>query len=279
MDKDGLIPIGRFAKLTDLSPKLLRRLDERGLLPPVYVDPDTRYRYYDSRQTRVAGLIHLCRQLGLPLDQTADLLADWETGDLRPQLERHRHELVTRLAKQTGLLRLLEQELERGDRLMSYEIKLKEAPAVLVMSAPGSVPRTHPHDPWSLEAGLRRVGERAMVHISREGEEPDAHPIILYTADFEHDDTIRFEVCFPVSRPMPDAPGVRCTELPAALLAFTVFRGAYDTVWNAFVELRAWVAEHGHIAAGPLREQGVVDYLDTDDSTQWVTELAVTLRS
>ena len=178
MDKDGLIPIGRFAKLTDLSPKLLRRLDERGLLAPVYVDPDTRYRYYDTGQTRVAGLIHLSRQLGLPLDQTADLLAAWETGDLRPQLQRHRHELVTRLAKQTGLLHLLDQELER-DRLMSYEIKLKEAPAVLVMRAPGSVPRTHPHDPWSLESALRRVGERAMVHISREGEEPDAHPIIL----------------------------------------------------------------------------------------------------
>ena len=61
MDDDALIPIGRFAKLTDLSPRLLRRLDERGLLSPVRVDPDTRYRYYDIGQIRVAGLIHLGR--------------------------------------------------------------------------------------------------------------------------------------------------------------------------------------------------------------------------
>ncbi len=46
MDKDGLIPIGRFARLTDLSPRFLRKLDERGLLSPVLVDPDSRYRYY-----------------------------------------------------------------------------------------------------------------------------------------------------------------------------------------------------------------------------------------
>jgi len=47
-----LISIGRFANLTDLSPRLLRKLDERGLLSPTYVDPDTRYRYYDYGQVR-----------------------------------------------------------------------------------------------------------------------------------------------------------------------------------------------------------------------------------
>ena len=73
--RTALIPIGRFARLTDLSPRLLRRLDERGLLSPVLVDPDTRYRYYDLGQVRAAGLIHLCRQLGLPVDQPPDLLA------------------------------------------------------------------------------------------------------------------------------------------------------------------------------------------------------------
>ena len=74
MDKDGLIPIGRFAKLTDLSPRLLRRLDERGLLSPAFVDPDTQYRYYGIGQTRVASLIHLGRQMGLRVDQLAGLI-------------------------------------------------------------------------------------------------------------------------------------------------------------------------------------------------------------
>ena len=84
MDKSGLIPIGRFAKLTDLSPRLLRRLDERGLLSPVFVDPDTRYRYYDLGQTRVASLVHLGRQLGLTMDQMADLIEASERGTCAP---------------------------------------------------------------------------------------------------------------------------------------------------------------------------------------------------
>ena len=55
----SLITIGRFANLTDLSPRLLRRLDERGLLCPVHVDPQTGYRYYDYGQLRHASVIRL----------------------------------------------------------------------------------------------------------------------------------------------------------------------------------------------------------------------------
>jgi len=279
MDKSTLIPIGRFSKLTDLSQRLLRRLDERGLLSPVFVDPDTRYRYYDLSQTRMAGLIHLCRQLDLHMDEIAELVAASAHGDLWQHLERHRDRLALRLAAQTRLLRLLEQELERGERLMTYEIALKEVPAILVMSAHGSVRRTHPHDPWAVETALRRVGERAMVHIARQGGEPDDHPIILYHTDFEHDDDIDFEVCFPVAARLPESREVRCIELPAALVAFATFHGAYDTIWNAYVELNAWVVENDHLAAGTLREWGLVTDADTPDTRQWVTELAVMLEA
>ena len=275
MDKTGLIPIGRFAKLTDLSPRLLRRLDERGLLSPVLVDPDTRYRYYDLGQTRVAGLVHLGRQMGLTVDQLADLIAAAEAGDLSRHLEQHRETVAARLAEQSRLLRLLDRELERGDDLLDYDVAVKDAPAVLVMSAAGSVRRTHPHDPWAVESALRRVGARAAAQIARVGVDPDEHGIILYHADFAQDDEISFEVCIPVPRRLPECSGVECKDLPAARVAFITFRGPYDTIWNAHVELLAWVAEHGLAAAGPVREVGIVVDADTDDPREWVTELAV----
>ena len=277
MDKQGLIPIGRFAKLTDLSPRLLRRLDERGLLSPVLVDPETRYRYYDVAQTRAAGLIHLGRQLGLTVDQLADLLAAAGRDDLHCYLERQREMVAARLAEQSRLLRLLDAELERGESLLQFDVALKEVPAVLVVSAAGSVPRSHPHDPWALESALQRVGARAMVHIARQGEETHRHPVILYHSDLAQDDEFSFEVCFPVARRLPTATGLACEELPAARVAFTTFKGPYDTIWNAYVELHAWVAEHGHAMAGPVRETGIVTDDDTDDPREWVTELAVPL--
>jgi DNA-binding transcriptional MerR regulator len=278
MDKEGLISIGRFAKLTDLSPRLLRRLDERGLLSPVFVDPDTRYRYYGLGQTRVAGLIHLGRQMGLTVDQLADLIAASEAGDLHRHLERHREAVAAELAEKGRLLRLLDRELERGDGLLRYEVGIKDTPAVLVMSATGSVRRSHPHDPWALEHALRRVGARAAAQITRQGEAPDAHGIILYHSDLAQDD-MEFEVCIPVSHPLPECPGVQCKELPDERVAFITFRGPYDTIWNAHVELLAWVTEHGYRIAGPVREIGIVIDSDTADAQKWVTELALPIAS
>jgi effector-binding domain-containing protein len=209
----------------------------------------------------------------------ADLLAASERGDLRRHLQRHRDGVAARLAGLSRLLRLLDQELEREEPLMTFEIVLKEVPAMLVMSAPGSVPRTHPHDPWSLERALRRTGAKAMVQIARQGVEPVAPAIILYHTDFEVDDEIAFEVCIPVPRRLPSGPDVQCTELPAARVASLTFRGPYDTIWNAHAELHAWIGENGYVAGGPVRELGVVTDEDTDDPRQWVTEIAVPLAT
>jgi DNA-binding transcriptional MerR regulator len=275
MDKEGLIPIGRFARLTDLSPRFLRKLDERGLLSPVLVDPDSRYRYYAPEQMRLASLVHLARQLGMTVDQLGDLVEAYDSGELRPYLERQRAAVEARLAEHGRLLRLLDLELERGGRPLAYDVALKDQPALLVMGAAGSVPRVHPHDPWALESAIRHVGARAALHLAHLGESPDPHPVILYDSDLSRDDEFSFEVCFPIRAPLPGGEGVVCKELPAARVAFTTFFGPYDTIWNAHVELQAWLIEHGHKAIGPVRETGLIAEDDHVDPRDWVTELSV----
>ncbi len=219
-------------------PRFLRKLDDRGLLSPVTVDPDSGYRYYSLEQTQLAGLIHLGRQMGLTVGQLHDLVEAHDSGRLHPYLERQRAAVAVRLAEQGRLLRLLDQELSRGGLPLAYEIALKEMPPLLVMSGAASLRRSHPHDPWALESALRKVGARVMVHIARQGEEPSRHPIVLYDTDLARDEEIAFEVCLPVPRELPRGPGVECKLLPAALVASTTFRGPYDTIWNAYVELR-----------------------------------------
>jgi DNA-binding transcriptional MerR regulator len=275
MDKDGLIPIGRFARLTDLSPRFLRKLDERGLLSPLHVDPDSRYRYYATEQVRLASLIHLARQLGMTVDQLDEVVDAFDSGGLRPYLERQRVAVEARMKEDGRLLRLLDLELERDGLPLTYGVSLKDTPALVVMSGSGSVPRVHPHDPWALEHALRRVGTRVAAHISKHGETPDLHPVILYATDLSRDDEHTFEVCFPVAAPLPEGEGVVSKTLPAARVAYTDFLGPYDTIWNAHVELQAWIGEHGYVAVGPLRETGVVAAEDGADPRDWVTELAV----
>jgi DNA-binding transcriptional MerR regulator len=269
----GLISIGRFADLTDLSPRLLRKLDERGLLSPAYVDPDTRYRYYDYGQIRRGNLIRLCRQLQLPLGEIRELLLADDPGALRPLLEQHRSRITRRLAEQARALELLEQELGRSTQPLAYVCSVKDVPAQMVAGARGSAARSRPHDPWDLEAAIQLAGDVVVDWLAEHDAEPAGRAVVLYDEALEQGDDVRFEVCVPVAAPVPDGDRVRCRELPAVRLAWTTHAGAYDTLWNAYTELTVWVADHGYRVTGPLRELGLVDETDTADPARWITEI------
>ena len=62
-----LLTIGAFARISRLSIKALRLYDESGLLPPVCIDPETGYRYYDPAQLERARLVAWLRRLDMPL--------------------------------------------------------------------------------------------------------------------------------------------------------------------------------------------------------------------
>ncbi|MGD2077968.1 MAG: MerR family transcriptional regulator, partial [Chloroflexota bacterium] len=51
------LTISQFGRLCQLSRKALRLYDERGLLPPARIDPESGYRYYDQDQVTVARRI------------------------------------------------------------------------------------------------------------------------------------------------------------------------------------------------------------------------------
>ena len=69
--RDNLIPIGRFAFLSQLSRRALRFYDERELLKPAFVDEWTGYRYYSPEQLTSADSIRELREIDLPLDEVA----------------------------------------------------------------------------------------------------------------------------------------------------------------------------------------------------------------
>ena len=58
---------GAFARASGLSRKALRLYDELGLLPPVKVDAQSGYRFYEPAQLEQARLVAWLRRLGMPL--------------------------------------------------------------------------------------------------------------------------------------------------------------------------------------------------------------------
>lgn len=69
----GLLTIGAFARAAGLTPKALRLYDEKGLLSPTAVDPESGYRYYSTDQLEQARLIAQLRRLGMPLAEISSV--------------------------------------------------------------------------------------------------------------------------------------------------------------------------------------------------------------
>ena len=65
---------GEFSHIARVSKRLLQYYDEIGLLKPAYTDPQTGYRYYSARQLPRLNRILALKDLGLSLDQVAEMM-------------------------------------------------------------------------------------------------------------------------------------------------------------------------------------------------------------
>ena len=77
---NGLFSIGQMAKWFHLSQSSIRYYEKSGLLTPEYIDSDTGYRYYSTRQFEVFNTIRYLRALDMPLPQIADFLQNRDVG-------------------------------------------------------------------------------------------------------------------------------------------------------------------------------------------------------
>lgn len=86
-----MITIGAFAGITGITVKALRHYDEKGVLRPADVDPQTGYRRYGEEQVRSGAVVAALREAGVPLPAVAAALA----GDgALTTLEQHRERVL-----------------------------------------------------------------------------------------------------------------------------------------------------------------------------------------
>ncbi len=125
--KDDLISIGRMAELNGISVPTLRLYDEKGLLKPRYIDPETGYRYYDTDQNARLDMIAYMKELGMSLAQIAQVLEKEDISlieELLSQKNEQIHEQMRRLKAQHAAV-------ERA--IMSIE-RYRKSPATGILS-------------------------------------------------------------------------------------------------------------------------------------------------
>jgi len=116
---DGLIPIGRFARLSGLSIGALRHYDELDLLRPADVDRFTGYRRYRAEQLEVARAIGRLRDLEVPIEEIRGVLGADDPGDQRRRIGTHERRLQARVDRLAHLLHVTRQLSQGRESLMT----------------------------------------------------------------------------------------------------------------------------------------------------------------
>lgn len=127
-----IFQIGEFSKIAQVSGRLLRYYDQRGLLTPAYTDPETGYRYYTAKQLPHLNRILALKELGLTLEQIKRLLQDDISADeIRGMLALKKAQVEQTLLEEMARIKYIESRIEQIDRdgkLDNYDIVLKSIP-------------------------------------------------------------------------------------------------------------------------------------------------------
>ncbi|MEV6104685.1 MerR family transcriptional regulator [Streptomyces sp. NPDC051940] len=243
---DGLLTIGRFARLCRLSVKQLRHYDETGVLRPARVDGATGYRYYAPEQARDALTVSLLRDLDVPLAVIREALAADAAGR-RGILQGERDRLAERIARDEVRLGMLDR-LADG-RLPGYEVRLTDEPArrlavVRARTTADGIAETVGVGIGQLMGALGGTGRWVPPLWG------------LYPLDLG--DGMRIAVGAELTDAAGPPPGTDPEALPACRVAEAVHHGPYAQLPLAYNALFAWVHERGLDPRGPAREAYVV---------------------
>jgi len=116
--KDKLLSIGEISKYTGAGIKALRYYERINLLNPIFVDPDSGYRYYSFAQTYLVHLIMFCVELDIPLKELTNFIGENDIIELKAFLSHGKNAADEKM-----------KALERGMRfinLLEHAIALQE---------------------------------------------------------------------------------------------------------------------------------------------------------
>ena len=122
MEKSGLFQIGDIAKLFHLSVGILRHYEKQGLLQPEYIDPETGYRYYSTRQFESLNTIRYLRVLDTPLDQIADFLKNRDINHIQDLLRQQKEKVVQKRKELEKIERKIDNRLRQIEDAVSSEL-------------------------------------------------------------------------------------------------------------------------------------------------------------
>lgn len=261
--------IGEFARLGQVSVRMLRHYEGLGLLAADSVDDCTGHRHYSvgqlARLNRIMGL----SSLGIPLRQIAALLdSDLSPTGLAEMLRLRRHQLQaektaaeTKLAEVDFRLALIERTT-----MNHPDCIIKELPAERILGRTILL-----GDPPFDTSVIGPLFGAVATQIAEAGGAPDIGVGLYSDSEAGTEVTVGYRVG--PGDGETDATGLDFTVLPAGPAATLIHEGSMSRIGASWQNLSEWCLSQGYELAGPCREIYLEVGSESADDPGWVVEL------
>lgn len=270
MEDKKLFLIGEVAKMFHISMGTLRHYEQAGLLTPEYTDPDTRYRYYGTRQFELLNTIRYLRVLDFPLAQIKTFLDNRDTDVIEEKLV-HQKEVIARKQKELELIsRKIDHRLEQLRDAMNSRldvIQTVEIPESRVVWLRDSL---HPKTYLDLENSIRKLVENqkeSLVFMGKIGIGISKEQ--LSQKSFQDYDRIFLLL------DQEDRYDGETETFPRQTRVTIRFCGSHREAPAYYQKLLAYIEEKKLCITGFSRETTLIDYGITNNTDKFVTEIQI----
>jgi DNA-binding transcriptional MerR regulator len=249
-----MLSIGEFARLGQVSPRMLRHYDQLGLLVPARVDEESGYRYYSAHQLGSLHRLLALRDLGFPLEQIRGLLEDdLPPEELHGMLRLRMAELEQSVAEEQNRLRRVEARLraiEGSSEVKTQDVVIKETQPLRVVETTKVAGAL---DPEHIGPVFMELAPRLISHMEGAGATPGM--LVGYYDDPAEDGSVGVHVAYEIGdQAVPAGDGIDVVDLPVVEVASVVHRGDISRVTPVYEALVRWIEDSGFRLAAHSRE-------------------------
>lgn len=270
MDKSGLFQIGDIARMFCLSVGTLRHYEKIGLLIPEYIDVDTGYRYYSTRQFESLNTIRYLRVLDTPLEQIADFLRNRDVDHIQKLLRQQKEAVICKRRELEIIERKIDNRLRQIEDAASSEldiIRFVTYPArrITWIRNPLSISSY-----LDLEVPIRQLEGRqknALVFLGKIGVGITQEHLIAH-------EYRKYDMVFMLLDPEDEFEG-DIEELSTETCVTLRFCGSHADAPVQYQKLAAFISDHNLQISGFSKEVTMIDYGITNDTDKFVTEIQI----
>jgi DNA-binding transcriptional MerR regulator len=254
-----MLRIGDFSKITKVTIRMLRHYDQIGLFKPVCVDSVSGYRAYSYEQIPQLSRIIFLRDLGFTIQEIKTMvynhlsIEEMEIKLLKRKLELEDEIKAAQL--NLGVVNELLKSIQHEQVIPLYDVTVKSVAEITVASVRKTVSHIDQMHEYCLEMYAEVYRELERLNI-----EPAGPEVTFYHNESYSETDLDVEASLIIRGSDDETESFKGSSLhirhiPAeSEVASMVYNGSYDGMELAIIELLKWIARHGWIITGEMRE-------------------------